>query len=134
MLKYFKVAQEIVHLVRLANRISDERPGNTPKFGFLFTNRSFLVPAFGLILSTLIALDMPLTAELVVYLQTITPEIMAGHVITMITSVTAIWAVFERMRTPARVVVTRKQAEKAVMEVVGNDELSNAIRSAINSK
>lgn len=128
----FKAIQETIKLIRLANRMSDELPGDTPKFGYLLTNRSFLVPAIGLIVNILIFLNFPLLAPVLQYLQAYSPEITAETIIMMVGMVSIFWSMVERMMTKARAILTPKQAEKALAEVVGDDALAEALREAIN--
>ena len=64
MFKLINSAREVIKLIELANRLSDEAPEDTPKFGFLLTNRSFLVPAIGLIINILVIFSFPALAPL----------------------------------------------------------------------
>jgi hypothetical protein len=133
MFTYIRIAQEIASLVKLANQLSDAAPGDTPKYGFLFTNRSFLVPAIGILINILILFGFPPLVPVVELLQLYSPDIIAEHIILAITVVTAIWSYIERRMTSAKVIVTRDQATAAVRkmtEIAGNDALSQALKHA----
>lgn len=134
MLNIFKTYRQIKDLIDLANRLSDEAPENKPKFGFLLTNRSFLVPLIGLVLSLLLAFDIPIMEPVKVYLQNNTPEQVADNIIVIIGFICFMWSQIEISMSKARAILTRKQAEKAVVEVVGDDELAKSLRNIIVPK
>lgn len=133
MFKLLKSAREIIKLIELANKISDQVPENTPKFGFLLTNRSFLVPAIGLIINILVILSFPALAPFLSMVDGVPAEELANWIIGIVSFGSILWSVIERKMTTAKVVLTKKQAEKAVAEVVGDDELAKALRAAIES-
>lgn len=130
MLKIFKSYRQIKALIDLANRLSDEAPEGTPKFGFVLTNRSFLVPLIALIISGLLAVDAPFLSPVKEYLQSTSPEFITENIIAIIISISIIWSMIEKASTSAKAILTRKQAEKAVVEVVGDDQLAKALREA----
>ena len=121
-MRIFKAAKEIIELIRLANKVSDER-GEGPKFGFLLTNRSFLVPALGLVLNILILLNLPLLGPLVSLLQRLPMEVTAEYIVIGVTALSALWSVLERIGTRAKVIITKRQAE---------DALDRALMAALN--
>lgn len=127
----FRAIKETVKLIQLANRMSDDLPGDRPKFGFLLTNRSFLVPAVGILVNILIILNFPLLSPILTLLQGYSPELVAETIIAWITMLSFMWALIERMFTTAKAVLTPKQAEKALAEVVGDDDLAKALRKAM---
>lgn len=126
-----RAVHETVKLIRLANEISDRQPGDTPKFGYLLTNRSFLVPAIGLVINILIILNFPILSPILNLLQAYSPELTAEMIIAYITFMSFFWTMIERMFTTAKVVLTRKQAKAALTEVVGSDQLAEALRKAV---
>ena len=127
----FRVIKETIKLIQLANRMSDDLPGDRPKFGYLLTNRSFLVPAIGILVNILIVLNFPLLSPILTLLQGYSPELVAETIIAWITMLSLMWALIERMFTNAKAVLTPKQAEKALAEVVGDDKLAHAMRKAL---
>lgn len=127
----FGAIGEIIKLVRLANNLSEQAPGNTPKFGFLLTNRSFLVPAIGMVINILIMFNAPFLAPVLDLLQSQHPQIVSEYIVIAITSITFMWGFIERMLTSAKVVLTRKQAVDAIAEVVGDDALAQALSKAV---
>lgn len=133
MFKLINSAREIIKLIELANRISDQIPGDTPKFGFLLTNRSFLVPAIGIIINILIIFNFPALAPFLSMIDGIPAEELANWIIGIVSFGSILWSIIERKLTSAKVVLTKKQAERAVAEVVGDDELAKALRAAIES-
>lgn len=133
MFKLINSAREIIKLIELANRLSDEAPEDTPKFGFLLTNRSFLVPAIGLIINILVIFSFPALAPFLSMIHGVPAEELANWIIGIVSFGSIMWSVIERKMTKAKVVLTKKQAEKAVAEVVGDDKLAKALRAAIES-
>lgn len=132
MLKWYN---DIKNIIDLANKISEEKPENTPKFGFLLTNRSFLVPVIGFVLALLISLDVSFMEPVKVYLQEHTPEQIADNIIGIIGIICLIWSQIEISMSKARAILTRKQAENALAEVVGDAELAKDITNlTVSSK
>lgn len=131
MLRMLTQFNEITRLVKLANRLSRENPNpNTPVFGYLLTNRSFLVPLIGVIINVLIIFNFPFMAPFVEMLKLAGPDILADNIVVFITAITVVWGIIERALTSARVVFTRKGAERAVVKVVGDDDLAKALIKA----
>lgn len=131
MFHMIRSAQEIIRLVRLANSIARTKGPDTPMFGFLLTNRSFLVPVIGAVINLLILLQVPALAPLLDLLQAQNPDVTAEHIVAFVTAGSLLWSVIERAGTKAKVVLTRKGAEKALEEVVGDDDLAEALKKAI---
>jgi len=127
----FRVIKEIIALVQLANKLSDNAPPGTPKFGFLLTNRSFLVPAITILINILILLNFSALYPLLSIFQSLPPELLAERVVLTTTVGSFLWSFIERAKTTAKIVVTRKQAKQAVTEVVGSDELANKLREIL---
>lgn len=134
MFHIFRSMQEIIRLVRLINTVSRQKGEGDPLFGYMLTNRSFLVPFFGLVLNVLIVLNFPVLAPIVDFLQAQNPDLMAEHVVAFVTAVTVLWGVFERSLTSAKVILTRGKAEKVLKEVVGDDALAEALKQAVLKK
>ena len=134
MIKILSSYGDIIKIIRLANRLSDQRPEGTNKYGFLLTNRSFLVPVFGMLLNILILFNAPFLAPVLNLLQSVSPEIAAEQVALFVTGISFLWALIERQLTTAKAVLTRKQAEKAVVKVVGDDVLAKSLIEAITDK
>lgn len=133
MFKLLNSAREIIKLIELANRLSDQVPKDTPKFGFLLTNRSFLVPAIGLVINILVILSFPALAPFLSMIEGVPAEELANWIIGIVSFGSILWSVIERKFTKAKVVLTKNQAERAVAEVVGDDALAKALRAAIES-
>lgn len=129
-----KAINETIKLVKLANDMSNRLPGERLKVGFLLTNRSFLIPALGIVINILIYFNFPMFIPLLEYLQTNHVELTADTIIVWTTVVTFIWGLIERAFTRAKAVVTPKQAEKALAQIVGDDKLAQNLRAALNQK
>ena len=129
-----KAINETIKLVKLANDMSNRLPGERLKVGFLLTNRSFLIPAIGIVINILIYFNFPLFAPLLDYLQSNHVEVTADFIMLWTTAITFIWGLVERAMTRAKAVVTPKQAEKALAQVVGDDALAKSLRAALNQK
>jgi len=134
MIKILSSYGDIIKIVRLANRLSDQRPEGTNKYGFLLTNRSFLVPVFGMLLNILILFNAPFLAPVLDLLQNVSPEIAAEQVILIVTGISFLWSFIERQLTDAKPVLTRNQAEQAVVKVVGDDKLAKSLIKAVTVK
>ena len=132
MFQLIKSAQEIIRLVRMTNDIARAK-GETPRFGYLFTNRSFLVPLIGAVINLLIILQVPFLLPVLNLLQSVSPDLLAEHIIAFITAVSLVWSVLERAFTTAKVIITRRGAEKALEQVVGDDALAQALKEAVRS-
>lgn len=143
-----RIFKEIIALIQLANQIADEAPAGTPKYGFLLTNRSFLVPAITITINILIILNFGFLYPVLSVFQSLPAELLAERVVLISSVLSFLWSYIERARTSAKIVITKKQAIEAVAasvvsakldnktdakvdDVIGNDMLSAALRKAL---
>lgn len=134
MLNKIRAFMEISKITKLANEMAAQT-GSPVRFGWLLTNRSFLVPALGIVLNVLLLLNFPLLVPVLNLLQEMDHNIVAEYVAVAVTVLTFLWSAIERIRLrfkgiDAKVVVTRGDAEKAVTKVVGDDKLAQALIKA----
>ena len=134
MLNKIKVFWEISKITKLANELASQT-STSKRWGFLLTNRSFLVPALGILLNILILLNFPLLAPVLNILQSMDHAMLTEQIVLAITALTFVWSFLERMwlrwkGIDAKVVLTRTDAENAVTKVVGDDKLAQALIAA----
>ena len=132
-LRYFR---EVIDLVRLINEIADEHPEKgIRKYGYLFTNRSFLVPAVTLLINFLILVNASSLVPALAALTVLPPEMIVERIIGISTAIALLWSVLERLGTTAGVIFSKRQAKKKLGEVsggvIGSDKLSDALRQAL---
>ena len=125
---------EIGKITKLANEMAAQT-GSPVRFGWLLTNRSFLVPALGMVVNILLLLNFPLLVPVLELLQNIDHRVVAEYVAIAVTVLSFVWSFIERMRLrwkgiDAKVVVSRTDAANAVSKVVGDDGLAKALIKA----
>lgn len=133
MFKIYKLYKELTSLVKIANSVADQQTGDGPKWSFFLTNRSFLVPAIGIVINILLLAQMPFLSPILAYLQAFSPQLVAEHMVIVVTAVTFLWSLVERLMGKTRVVWNKKQCVNAVCEAysygtVPEDKLSEALR------
>lgn len=126
-IKYIVVVNRLVKLANDAARASGEK---NPPFSFYLTNRSFLIPALGLLLPILIAFNFPLLTPLALWVQSQSPEAIMEYLAFLPVAAGILWAVGERLLGKTRVIWNIAQGKQAIKEQVGEDNLNKALRAA----
>lgn len=129
------IIREINYLISLANTIRAENVGEKDAWSFAFTNRSFLVPFFGAVLSICVMIDAPFMAPVVGFLESVGPEALSDNLVLVITLLTASWGGLERMLGKTRAIWNMTQAKKALVEAYAvmntdKDTLTKALAQA----
>ena len=115
-MNFIAIIREINYMISVANAVRAEKPDDKDAWSFALTNRSFLVPFFGFLLSICILTDVPFLVPLRTFIETHGPDALADNIILAITLVTGSWGGLERLMGNTRAVWNLTQAKKAVEE------------------
>ena len=121
----FGAIKNIRALVALANDIA-ANAGDGPRWSLYLTNRSFIALVIAVTLNIAAVLGVPVVGAL----AEIAPDVLAGHVVEVVTALLVLWSFVERLVGKTRVIWSRKQAVKAVEEAKAIDPLTDALRGA----